>query len=132
LFCPLSRVYIASTITVVMKKMKKQYRTPPGELKRKKHVGMNLTEPEYALMCKNALEAGMSFSTFIRRASLEGSVVARLSEADRDLYLGLVQLSNDVHRLVVLAREQGVEQALATLEAGRNALDQLLNRLQVC
>jgi DNA integrity scanning protein DisA with diadenylate cyclase activity len=83
-------------------------------------------------MCKNALEAGMSFSTFIRRASLEGSVVARLSEADRDLYLGLVQLSNDVHRLVVLAREQGVEQALATLEAGRNALDQLLNRLQVC
>jgi hypothetical protein len=114
------------------KKANKQYRTPPGELKRNKHVGMNLTEPEYALMRKHALEAGMSFSTFIRRASLEGPVVARLSEADRDLYLGLVQLSNDVHQLAVLAREQGIEKALASFEAGRNALDRLLNRLRLC
>jgi hypothetical protein len=125
--------YIAGKIEMEMDKItNKQYRTPPGELKRKKHVGMNLTEPEYALMQKQAQEAGLSFSTYIRRVSLGGPVVARLSEADRDLYFRLVQLSNDMHQLAVLAREQGVEQALAGFEAGRVALDGVLNRLKLC
>jgi hypothetical protein len=108
----------------------KRPRTPAG-LERKKRVTLNLTEPEYRLIQKNAREAGMTFGAYARRVSLVGKVNARLSEEDKELFREAVAMSNDLHQLWKQARDEGLEDALSSFEAGRNVVDALLNKLKL-
>jgi len=92
---------------------------------------IRLTEPEYQLIQKNAREAGIPFSTYARRVTLKGKVYARLSEEDRELFREAVAMSNDLHQLWKKARDEGLEHALSSFEAGRNVIDALLNKLKL-
>jgi hypothetical protein len=114
-----------------MNKIRNKRPRTPAAAKRNKRVAINLTEPEYRLIQKNAREAGASISAYARRVSLEGKVNARLSEADRELFREAVAMSNDLHQLWKKAQEEGVEYALSSFETGRDAIDALLNKLKL-
>jgi hypothetical protein len=94
-----------------------------------RQVNFHLPESEYLLLRKNAEAAGMSYSVYIRHLNMEGKVIARLNEEDKALFRELVAMSNELHQLWKIARDQGVEQAMACFEAGRDAVDKILNTL---
>ena len=114
-----------------MNKIRNKRPRRPAGLERNKRVSMNVTESEFRLIQKNAGEAGMSFSAYTRRVSLEGKVIARLSEEDRELFREAVAMSNVLHQLWKKARDEGVEHALSSFETGRNVIDALLNKLKL-
>jgi hypothetical protein len=114
-----------------MNKIRPKRRRVLGELKRVKQVCLRLTAAEYQLMQKNAEEAGVDLAVYARRLGLGGKVNARLSEEDRKLFRELVGMSNDLHQLMRLARDEGLEKAMTGFEAGRNAVDAILNRLKL-
>jgi hypothetical protein len=108
----------------------KRPRTPKG-LERSKRVTLNLTEPEYLLIKKNAVKAGIPMGTYTRLIALGGQVYARIDEADRNLLREAVNLSNEFHQLAMMARKDGLPNALVAFEVGRNTIDELLNRIKL-
>jgi len=88
-----------------------------------------MQESEFLLMKANAKAAAMPFSAYVRHMTLAGKVNACLGEEDRVLFRELVAMSNDLHQLWKMARDRGVEQAMAHFEAGRDAVDKVLNIL---
>jgi len=108
----------------------KRPRTPKG-LERNKRVTLNLTEPEYLQIKRNALKAGTPLGTYTRLIALDGRVYERIDEGDRNLFRVIVNLSNELHQLAMMARKDGLANALAAFEAGRNSIDELLNRIKI-
>jgi hypothetical protein len=115
-----------------------------GELKRNRRLTMNLTAAEYERLELKAKEAGLTMAVFVRRVSLEGKVIARLGEEDRELFREVVRVSNVLDGLYNLARAEGVGRvteglegamagvgrAMAMSEAARNSVDGILNKLK--
>jgi hypothetical protein len=91
---------------------------------------MNLTAAEYERLELKAKEAGITMAVFVRRASLEGRVIARLGEEDRELFREVVRVSNVLDGLYKLARAEGVERMMAASEAARDTVDGILNKLR--
>jgi hypothetical protein len=91
---------------------------------------MNLTAAEYERLELKAKEAGITMAVFVRRASLEGRVIARLGEEDRELFREVVRVSNVLDVLYKLARAEGVERMMAASEAARDTVDGILNKLR--
>lgn len=105
---------------------------------------MNLTAAEYERLELKAKEAGLTMAVFVRRVSLEGKVIARLGEEDRELFREVVRVSNVLDGLYNLARAEGVGRvteglegamegvgrAMAMSEAARNSVDGILNKLK--
>ncbi len=114
-----------------MNRIKPKKRRVLGELKRDRRLTMNLTAAEYERLEGEAKEAGISMAVYSRRVSLEGKVLARLGEEDRELFREVVRVSNVLDGLYKLARAEGVEGAMTTFEAARNSVDGILNRIKL-
>jgi hypothetical protein len=112
-----------------MNKKKIKLISKPADADPIRRTTLSMPESEHLLLRKNAEEAGMSFSVYIRRLNVEGKVIARLNEEDKALFRELVAMSNDLHQLWKMARDQGVEQAMVHFEAGRDAVDKVINIL---
>jgi hypothetical protein len=108
----------------------KRPRTPKG-LDRLKRVTLNLTEPEYEIIKRNALKAGIPLGAFARLIALEGRVLARLEDGDRELLREVVRLSNDLHQLAMSACSAGGVEMSESFILARNAVDDLLNRVRL-
>ena len=91
---------------------------------------MNLTAAEYERLELKAKEAGLTMAVFVRRVSLEGKVIARLGEEDRELFREVVRVSNVLDGLYKLARAEGVERVMSASEAARDTVDGILNKLR--
>jgi len=108
----------------------KRPRTPKG-LERLKRVTLNLTMPEYEIIKRKANKAGIPFGTFARLIALDGKVLARLEEQDMELLREAVTLSNALHQLAVSAQSAGDSELAELFKTGRNAVDELLNRIRL-
>lgn len=112
-----------------MNKKKSKLLSKPADAAPIRRVAISMQESEFLLIKANAKAAAMSFSAYVRHMTLEGKVNACLSEEDRVLFRELVAMSNDLHQLWKMARDQGVELAMVYFEAGRDAVDKVLNIL---
>lgn len=108
----------------------KRPRAPKG-LERLKRVTLNLTEPEYAVIKRNAGKAGIPFGTFARLIALGGKVLARLDEQDMELLRKAVVMSNSLHQLAVSAQSADDKEMAELFKTGRNAVDELLNKIRL-
>jgi hypothetical protein len=114
-----------------MNRIKPKKRRVLGELKRNRRLTMNLTAAEYERLEQKAKEAGLTMGVYVRRVSLEGEVLARLGQEDRELFRAVVGVSNLLDGLYKLARAEGVERATAAFEAARDSVDGILNKLKL-
>ncbi|HUB60139.1 MAG TPA: hypothetical protein VL978_05530, partial [Puia sp.] len=102
-----------------------------GELKRNRRLTMNLTAQEYERLEGKAKEAGMSMAVYVRRVSLDGKVIARLGQEDRELFREVVRVSNVLDGLYKLAQAEGVAGVMASVAGARDAVDGLINKLKL-
>jgi hypothetical protein len=114
-----------------MNKIKPKKRRVLGELKRSRRLTMNLTAQEFERLELKAKGAGMAMAVYVRRVSLDGVVIARLGEEDRELFRKAVGMSNVLEGLYKLAQAEGVEQAKKTFAAARDLTDSLINKLKL-
>jgi len=108
---------------------KKQTGRPVLAVKRENTTGIRLTKAEHFILTQKAKRTGMNLTTYIRQVAIHGTVVARLTEEDRQFVRQLIQLSNDLHQLVLLAREQGILKVVLHFEVMRDKIDALLKQL---
>src|SRR5580704_9672679 len=114
-----------------MHTIKPKKRRVLGELKRSRRLTMNLTAAEFERLELKAKQAGVAMAVYVRRVSLDGEVIARLGQEDRELFRGVVGVSNLLDGLYKLAQKEGVEQVMATCVSARDMVDRLINKLKV-
>jgi hypothetical protein len=114
-----------------MNRIKPKKRRLLGELKRNRRLTLNLTAGEYERLGEKAKEAGVAMAVYVRRVSLDGNVIARMGQEDRELFRGVVKVSNVLDGLYKLAQTEGVEHVMATCVSARDVVDRLINKLKV-
>jgi len=93
---------------------------------------MNLTAAEYERLELKAKEAGITMAVFVRRVSLEGAVIERLGQEDRELFRKVVGVSNMLEGLYKLAQAEGAERpVMESFALARDVVDGLINRLKL-
>jgi hypothetical protein len=107
---------------------KKHTGRPTQPITRENSTGIRLTKSERFIIQQRARRTGMNLTTYIREMAVNGKVVSRLSEEDRQIVRQLIQMSGDIHQLVKAAKEAGLPKATLHYEALRNRIDNLLNQ----
>jgi hypothetical protein len=107
---------------------KKSTGRPSQTVTRENSIGIRLTKSERFIIYQKARRTGMNLSTYIRQMAISGKVIARLNEEDRQLVRQLIQMSGDIHQLVVTAQEAGMLKATMHYEALRNKIDKLIDQ----
>lgn len=98
-------------------------------MKRSQRLTLNLTAAEYERLEGKANEAGVAMAVFVRRVSLDGKVIARMGQEDRELFRGVVGVSNTLDGLYKLARAEGAGEAMGAFAGARDAVDGLIKKL---
>lgn len=114
-----------------MHTIKPKKRRVLGELKRSRRLTMNLTRAEFERLAEKSKEAGVSMAVYVRRVCLEGTVIARMGVEDRELFRRAVGLSNVLEGLYKMAQSEGLERVMASFAGGREAVDDLINKLRL-
>jgi hypothetical protein len=96
---------------------------------RENTTGIRLTKAERFIIVQKARRTGMNLTTYIRQMAINGKVVGRFSEEDRQIVRELIQMSSDIHQVATVAKEAGILKATHHYEALRDRIDQLLNWL---
>jgi hypothetical protein len=104
---------------------------PKKAIKRDKRIAIYLTGPEYFFVQASARTAGLDFSSYIRGMTLQGHVNARLNEEEKLFFRSLVDLSNDLHRLVKMAWDGEVGDIALHFESCRDRVDGLFKKLKL-
>lgn len=92
-------------------------------------TGIRLTKAERFIITQKARRTGMNLTTYIRQMAINGKVVGRFSEEDRQIVRELIQMSGDIHQVATVAKEAGILKATHHYQALRDRIDQLLTRL---
>jgi len=112
-----------------MNRIKPKKRRLLGELKRNRRLTTNLTAAEYERLEGKANEAGVAMAVYVRRVCLEGKVIARMGQEDREVFREVIGVSNTLEGLYKLARSEGVVEAMGSFAGARDAMDGLLKKL---
>ena len=114
-----------------MESSKKKTPGRPAQLsKRETTTGIRLSKAERFIIFQKARRTGMNLTTYIRQMAIQGKVVARFTEEERQIVGQLVQMSVDIHQLAQVAKDQGILKAMLHFESIRNKIDGLLNRIR--
>lgn len=72
----------------------------------------------------------MKITAYIRLMAIEGKVLARLTETEKQQLKMLVGIANNINQMAKKAHREGLLKALLFFEKIRNELDQILNRIR--
>jgi len=73
--------------------------------------------------------AGVNVSDYMRQMAIYGQVRARWTPEQGEIYKKMAGISNDLHRLVMIARQEGASSALLHFEKYRQVIDDAIKRL---
>ena len=103
---------------------------PKKAIRQEKNIGFFVTHQQYFIIQQKASKAGVNLSDYLRQTAVFGEVRTRWTEEERELFKGLVSISNDIHQLVELSRKEGVLSATLFFEQYRDKVDQIIKKIQ--
>ena len=96
---------------------------PKKAKKQEKMLGFFVTKMQYFVIQQKVAKAGVTLSDYMRQVAVYGFVKPRWTAEERDCFKKLVGLSNDLHRLVEMARKEGTSHAMLYFERYRDIID---------
>jgi len=102
---------------------------PRKAIKRESATGVRFTKAEYLIVKQKANKSGLKLTEYIRAMAIEGKVIARLNEEEKDFFRQLVGMANNLNQLTKKAHQEGMLTAILHFEKYRKQMDQLLNQL---
>ena len=102
---------------------------PKKAITRDKNIGFFVTDAQYFIIRQKAAVAGVNISDYMRQMAIYGEVRSRWTAEERDIFKKMVGISNDLHQLVVVARQEGASSVLLHFERYRQLMDDVIKRL---
>jgi len=103
---------------------------PKQNIKRESATGVRFTKAEYFIIKQKASKAGMKITTFIREMALNGKVIAKINEEERQFVRQLIGISNNLNQLTKKGHQEGLLTAVMLFEKYRNLIDEILEKLK--
>lgn len=103
---------------------------PKQAIKKDTVTGVRFSKLEYFVVKQKASKARIGITVYIRQMALNGQVVAKMSEEDRQLVRELVGMSNNINQLTKKAHQEGLLKALLFFENYRDRFEELLQRMR--
>jgi len=102
---------------------------PRKAKKQEKNIGFFVTHAQYFIIQQKVATAGVNVSDYMRQMAIFGQVKARWKPEERELFKKLVGISNDIHQLVIIARQEGALSAMLHFERYRSLIDDVIKQL---
>lgn len=109
---------------------KKNVGRPALPVKRETPIGVRLTPAERFIILQKAERAGMTLTAYIRQMAIQGKVIARLSDEDRQTLRKLIEMNNEIYKLVELADKEGMLKAIFQFEGLRKRIDDIIDQFK--
>lgn len=103
---------------------------PNKATKRTMIKGIRFTAEEYLSIKAKASQAGKTITTYIRQASLQQQIQITLDSEERQFVRQLIGMANNLNQLVKKAHQQDLLELMLELNYYKNAIDNLLHKLQ--
>jgi hypothetical protein len=103
---------------------------PKMPVKKESATGVRFTKSEYFIVKHKAQKAGLKISAYIRSMAINGKVMQRLNEEERQFVRQLVGISNNLNQLTKNAHHVGMQAIKINLEQYTNIIDELLLKLK--
>ncbi|HEY8967479.1 MAG TPA: hypothetical protein VIM64_00265 [Puia sp.] len=102
---------------------------PKKAVTRDKNIGFFVTQAQYFIIQQKAAQAGVNISDYLRQMSIFGKVLTRWTPEEKELFKKMVGMSNDLHQVAIVARQEGALSALLCFERYRQAMDEVIKRM---
>ncbi len=89
---------------------------PRKLVKKESATGVRFTKPEYFIVKHKAEKAGLKITAYIRQMAINGKVMQRLNEEERQFVRQLVGISNNLNQLTKKAHQAGIHFIQLNLE----------------
>ncbi len=99
-------------------------------VKKESATGVRFTKSEYFIVKHKAEKAGLKISAYIRQMAINGRVMQRLNEEERQFVRQLVGFSNNLNQLTKKAHQAGIDSIKINLEAYANTINELFLQLK--
>ena len=103
---------------------------PKKANKMDKTVKFQVTQRHYADILQKAAEACMTIPKFMRQITIHSVVTPRWSREEMSVIKKLIEVANDIHAMVMKAKEEGFEDNMSFFIECRDQVDELINRLR--
>ena len=103
---------------------------PKKDVKRQVVTAVRFAKTEYFVVKQKASKAGLGVTVYIRQMALQGQVIAKMNDEERQFVRDLVGMSNNINQLAKKAHQEGLLKALLLFETYRDQLDLLLQRMK--
>ena len=103
---------------------------PKQTIKKDTVTGVRFSKLEHFVVKQKASKAGLGISVYIREMALNGQVIARLSNEERQFVRAALGIANNLNQLTIKAHKEGLLKALLLFETYRNQFDELLQRFK--
>ena len=103
---------------------------PKQAIKRESATGVRFTKAEYFIVKTKATKANYRLTEYIRTMAVEGRVVARFSQEEKDSIRKLVGMANNLNQITRLAQRDRLLSVVFEMEKIRQDIDQILERFR--
>ena len=93
--------------------------------------GVRFTTVEYYVVKQKAAKSGMSITLYIRQMAMQGKIIARLNEEERQIVRQLVGMANNLNQLTKKGHQEGLLTAVLHFEKYRKLIDELFEKLKI-
>jgi hypothetical protein len=102
---------------------------PKKAIKQEKNIGFFVTHAQYFIIQQKAIQAGVNLSDYMRQAAIFAHVKTRWTAEERDIFKKMVAMSNDLHQLATIARQEGAASAVLHFQKYRQHIDEIIKQL---
>ena len=102
---------------------------PRKAIKQEKNIGFFVTHAQYFIIQNKAAIAGVNISDYMRQVAIFGEVKPRWKPEERELFKKMVGISNDLHQLVIIGRQEGATSAVLHFQKYRQIIDEVIKQL---
>ena len=111
-------------------KIKQKNGRPKKAVKKEIIRSIRFSKIEYFIVKQNASKSGLKITTYVRQMALQGKIISRLSEEERQFVRQLMGMANNLNQLTKMGHQQGFITAVLMFEKYKNLMGELLENLK--
>ena len=102
---------------------------PEKAIKKEVLACIRFSKVEYFVIRQKASKAGLKASAYIRQIAINGEVIRRLNDEERQFVRQLIGMSNNLNQLAKNSYKEGMLKTMLFFETSRNEIDLLLKKI---
>src|SRR5882672_5213307 len=102
---------------------------PKKTIRQDKQILFRVTNAQYFIIQHKMNMAGVNISEYMRQLAIYGHVKSRWTPEERELFKKMVGISNDLHQLVMIGRQEGATSAVLHFQKYRQMIDEVIKQL---